>query len=177
MTQTFTLLACQIDVPPMTTVAQRDDHVRRIAAAIDEDVRHNGKVDLVVLPELASLDYSRRCFAALDLLSEPLHGSSTLRILGDVSRTHKIPILAGMARRDESGKNYISQVLIDANGQAERHYDKLHIAQFGDSMEKEFFTRGDRIMVFSLGGFTLEPSSVTTSAAPNCRVHSPARTG
>lgn len=154
MTQTFTLLACQIDVPSMTTTAQRDDHMRRIAAAIDEDISRNGKVDLVVLPELASLDYSRRCFAALDHLSEPLHSSSTLRILGDVARANKIPILAGMARRDESGKIFISQVLVDANGQADRHYDKLHIAQFGDSMEKEFFTCGDNMMVFSLGGFT-----------------------
>ena len=50
--------------------------------------------------------------------------------------------------------HYITQALIGSNGSVTGHYDKLHIAQFGDSTEKDYFTRGDRLMVFEAGGFT-----------------------
>ena len=152
--QGLTLLACQIDIPFMTTGAERDAHIDRVAAAIDTSLNTGGGVDLVVLPELASLHYSEACFNHLAALAEHLDDSPTLKRLAEVAQQHKTSILAGLARRDSAGAHYISQVLIEPDGRYNRWYDKLHIAQFGASMEKLFFHRGDHVLVFEIRGFT-----------------------
>lgn len=162
MTDSVTILACQIDVPAMTSVAERDAHMDRVAGAIDAELTAQGPVDLVVLPELGSLDYSRSCFDHIADLAEPLEASPTLDRLGVVARAHKVAILAGMARRGAdrahgsvtTHDSFITQALIGTDGRLEGHYDKLHIAQFGDSTEKDYFARGDRLLVFRAGGFT-----------------------
>ena len=152
--EALTLLACQIDIPLMTTGEDRDAHIDRVACAIDISLNSKGGVDLVVLPELASLHYSEDCFNHLAVLAEYLEDSPTLRRLGEVAQKHSTSILAGLARHDSAGAYYISQVLIEPDGQYNRWYDKLHIAQFGDSMEKLFFRRGDHVLVFEIRGFT-----------------------
>lgn len=158
MNASVTLLACQIDIPFMTGGDERDAHIDRIATAIDTTLKTQGSVDLVVLPELSTLHYSRACFDHLASLAEPLDESPTLARLGKVARDHAAAILVGMARRDDAGDNagafYISQVLINPDGSPGPYYDKLHIAQFGDSTEKDYFSRGDHAMVFELNGFT-----------------------
>ena len=166
MTDSVTILACQIDVPPITTAEQREAHTDRVAHAIDTELARGGPVDLVVLPELGTLDYSRSCFDRIADLAEPLDASPTIDRLGRVAHRHGVPILAGMERlgpqsgprsgpRSElAGQAFISQALITAEGRLAAHYDKLHIAQFGDSTEKDYFTQGDHLLVFSAGGFT-----------------------
>ena len=158
MTDSVTIMACQIDVPAMTTAAERDVHMDRVAQAINAELTTHGPVDLVVLPELGSLDYSRSCFDCIAALAEPLEASPTIDRLGAVAREHGVAILAGMARRaaDEqsAGDSWITQALVGADGRLAGYYDKLHIAQFGDSTEKDYFIRGDRLLVFEVGGFT-----------------------
>ena len=162
LNESVTLLACQINVPAMTTAAERDAHTDRVAAAIDAELTAGGPVDLVVLPELGTLEYARSCFDRIDEMAEPLEGSPTVDRLRQVAMTHRTPVLAGMARRgDPQGPagaayitHYITQTLIGADGSIAGHYDKLHIAQFGDSTEKDYFTRGDHLLVFEAGGFT-----------------------
>ena len=158
MSKNVTILACQIDVPAMTTAAERDSHMDRVAAAIHAELADDGPVDLVVLPELGSIDYSPACFDRISEMAEPLMASPTIDRLGAVARAHGIPILAGMARSASAGMsetdNRITQALIGPDGRLAAHYDKLHIAQFGDSTEKDYFTRGDQLLVFEIGGFT-----------------------
>ena len=158
MTDSVTILACQIDVPAMTRGAERTAHMDRVARAIDFELASNGPVDLVVLPELGSLDYSRSCFDRLSDLAEPLEASPTIESLRKVAQTNGVAILAGMARqepgKDAGTDSFITQALIAADGKLAAHYDKLHIAQFGGSTEKDYFVRGDRLLVFEIGGFT-----------------------
>ena len=158
LNESVTLLACQINVPAMTTAAERDAHTDRVAAAIDAELTAGGPVDLVVLPELGTLEYARSCFDRIEEMAEPLEGSPTVDRLRQVAMTHRTPVLAGMARRSDpqspAGAAYITQTLIGADGSIAGHYDKLHIAQFGDSAEKDYFTRGDHLLVFEAGGFT-----------------------
>ena len=162
LNESVTLLACQINVPAMTTAAERDAHTDRVAAAIDAELTAGGPVDLVVLPELGTLEYARSCFDRIDEMAESLEDSPTVDRLRQVAMTHQTPVLAGMARRgDPQGPagapyitHYITQTLIGADGSIAGHYDKLHIAQFGDSTEKDYFTRGDHLLVFEAGGFT-----------------------
>ena len=158
MSDTITILACQIDVPEMTTAAERDSHMDRVARVIDAELSAGGPVGLVVLPELGAIAYSPSCFDRIDEMAEPLDASPTLNRLGELARAHGVPVLAGMARRAEAGPtdgdSRITQALIGPDGRLVAHYDKLHIAQFGDSTEKDYFTPGDSLLVFRTGGFT-----------------------
>ena len=50
------LLACQIDVPPMRTSEERDDHVAATIVRIEHALRKQ-PADMVVLPELSTIEY------------------------------------------------------------------------------------------------------------------------
>ncbi len=160
--QSLSLLACQINFPAMITAAERDALTDRVAAAIDAEMTAGGPMDLVVLPELSTLDYARFCFQRIDEMAEPLDDSPTIDRLRELAAAHQTPVLADMARKgdpqDQAGSafitTYITQALIGADGSVAGHYDKLHISQFGDSTEKDYFTRGGRLLVFEAGGFT-----------------------
>ena len=62
---TLRILACQIDVPSMTTSAERDAHLRTSAVKVRKELAKTD-VDLVALPELSSIDYARETFANLE---------------------------------------------------------------------------------------------------------------
>lgn len=64
------ILACQIEISAITSPAQRDNHVTRIAAQISKHIKEAGGVDLVVLPELSTIKYSKAAFENLEELAE-----------------------------------------------------------------------------------------------------------
>ncbi len=148
------LLACQIDIPSTANAVQRDQHLAESAAKVR---RHLGtkKADLVVLPELSSIDYSRAAFDRLDEISEPLEGMSfqTWRSIAVEFGTH---VSYSFARRD-GGRNYISIAVVTPEGKLAGHYDKLHICQYGASMEKEYFDAGNHVFTFKVKNFTISP--------------------
>ena len=96
----------------MTTAAERDAHKYRVAAAIDAELTAGGPVDLVVLPELGTLDYARSGFDRIHEMAEPLHDSPTVDRLCEVAAAHRTPVLAGMARKgdpqDQAGSAFIT---------------------------------------------------------------------
>ena len=148
------ILACQIDVPATSTAFERDCHLDRIAERIRGllDERHH---DLVVLPELSSIDYSGETFARLDALAEPLDGPSLQRF-GPLAWEFGATIVYGIARRGADGC-YITQVAVDRTGNPIGHFDKVHLAQFGCSMEKDHFKPGAHLFVFRHCGVTIAP--------------------
>ena len=148
------VLACQIDVPAGRTVSERDRHLDRVAAKIRTRLRER-RHDLVVLPELSSIDYSRASFDNLDILAEPLEGPSLERF-GPLAREFGVTIVYGIPRRGVDAY-YISQVAVDESGDPIGHFDKLHLAQYGASMEKSYFSRGDHLFVFRYRGITIAP--------------------
>ena len=61
----------------MTTAAERDAHLHQSAGKVRARLEEGAsRIDLVVLPELSSIDYSRETFARLDEIAEPLRGAS-----------------------------------------------------------------------------------------------------
>ena len=148
------ILACQIDVSASNTTSERDRHLDRVAAEIRTRLRKR-RHDLVVLPELSSIDYSRTSFDNLDLLAEPLQGPSLERF-GPLAREFGVTIVYGIPRRGVDAY-YISQVVVDASGDPIGYFDKLHLAQYGASMEKDYFSRGDHLFVFRHRGITIAP--------------------
>ncbi|WP_039019339.1 carbon-nitrogen hydrolase family protein [Halocynthiibacter namhaensis] len=153
-TQPLTLLACQIDIPTMTSAAERDAHLSKSADKLRAQLQAKS-ADLVVLPELSSIDYSRATFDQLDVIAEPLDGASfqTWRAVAQEFNAH---ISYSFARRDETG-TYIAIAVVGPDGVLVGHYDKLHMCQYGASMEKDYFDRGDHIFTFKVGGLTIAP--------------------
>ncbi len=47
--------------------------------------------------------------------------------------------------------------MVDPSGALLGHYDKLHMCQYGASMEKEYFRAGRHVFTFDIKGFTLAP--------------------
>ena len=76
--------------------------------------------------------------------------------LGGLARDFGAAFVYGIARRG-SGGYFISQVAVDHRGGPLGHFDKLHIAQFGDSVEKDYFTRGNHLFIFKHKGITIAP--------------------
>lgn len=153
--ETLTLLACQIGIPPMTTAAERDAHLESSIAKVSARLAADNSIDLVVLPELSSLDYSRETFAHLDDLAEPLDGAS-FQAWRKLAQKHGVFVSYGFARADAGGP-YISVGVVGPDGRLKGYYDKLHLAQYGASMEKEYFNRGNHLFAFEVNGFRLSP--------------------
>lgn len=147
-------LAFQVEVPSTRTVSDRDRHVDRVIAAVDAELAV-APADLVVLPELSTISYDRGTFERLDDLAETLEGRS-VAAFASLAQRHSATVVFGMPRRDGK-QTLISQVAIGPSGERIGHFDKLHAAQFGHSMEKEFFDRGDHLLTFTCAGLIVAP--------------------
>lgn len=152
----LTILACQIKIPAnMQTRQDRNAHLRRIASFIDSAL-YKRPAALVMLPELSSVSYSPHCFANPEIFAEDAQGPS-FEVLAQIAIKHGVHILYGAPRYRAKGKISISQFLIDDKGEAAGVFDKLHMAQFGASMEKGYFVPGELLLVFEIKGFRLAP--------------------
>lgn len=155
-TDRLTLLACQIAIPPMTTAAERDAHLATSVAKVRRELEASAEtVDLVVLPELSSIDYARDTFANVGEIGEELDGAS-FQAWRALAMEKRVYISYGFARLGAGGP-YISIGVVGPDGRLVGHYDKLHLAQYGASMEKEYFNRGNHLFVFEVNGFRLSP--------------------
>lgn len=82
----------------------------------------------------------------------------------DIAREFGCALVYGFAR--SIGNDYwISTSVVSANGELQGVYDKLHLAQGGDSMEKEYFaSAGHNYLFATLLDFGLRRLSVKTYA-------------
>ncbi len=151
---TLTLLACQIHIPPTPTAQARDAHLVRSTRQVTGQLAAR-PADLVVLPELSSIDYSREAFARLDEIAEPLDGAS-FQAWRSVAMEHGVFVSYSFARRGAGGY-FISVAVVGPDGALVGHYDKLHLAQYGASMEKEYFDRGAHVLSYAVKGFKIAP--------------------
>lgn len=149
------ILACQISIPATETAADRDRHLNQTA---DKVSRHLSAepADILLLPELSTLDYSSNTFANLDSVAESDDGIS-YQTWSKVAKAHECWVLYGFARRGTNGYS-IATGIVDPSGELKAVYEKLHLAQFGASEEKNYFnTAGSRLVVFECNGFRLAP--------------------
>jgi predicted amidohydrolase len=150
------VLACQLEIPLTRTSEQRDVHVERslarVGTAIDSCAE---RCDLVVLPELSAIEYSRSAFECLGELAEERNGATFAQV-SQFSRHYDLTVVYGYARR-HGERCYIAQAAVNPVGELLGVYDKLHLAQYGASMEKEFFTAGDRLLTFDVNGVAVAP--------------------
>ena len=149
------VLACQASVPPVQTPADRDAHVRALCDRIRQYLNRTDTVDLIVLPELCTIEYSIGAFSQLDSLAEPINGPST-QAYSRLAQDSGAMVVFGMARSTKRGFA-ISQLIIDGAGEVVGCYDKMHLCHYGASTEKEFFQAGERAVFFDLKGWRIAP--------------------
>ena len=149
------LLGCQVAIPDTVCASDRDRHVASVCERIANQLTESAPVDLIVLPELCTLTYSRETFEALEDLAEPLDGASVTHF-AELARAQSAMVVFGMARRTDTGFR-ISQVILSETGKVTACYDKLHLCQYGASCEKEFFEPGEKMTVVNLKGWKVAP--------------------
>ncbi len=157
---TLNLLGCQIDIPATTSVAARNRHLQRSAEKAHQWLTDN-PADVLLLPELSTLEYSNETFAKLDEVAEDDDGMS-FQTWRSIAINHQCWVLYGYARRHDKETGIpaysIATGIINPNGMLHGVYEKLHLAQFGASEEKDYFNvSGNQLMVFECNGFRLAP--------------------
>lgn len=152
--ESIKILACQIDIPPTDCVATRNKHLQSAASRVTQAAA-SADIQLIVLPELSSIDYSRASFENLAALAEPLDGPSA-ECWGKVAQDTHSYVAYGFPRTGPDGF-YICIAVVDPSGNLVGHYDKMHLAQYGASMEKEYFQRGAHPFTFTINGIRLAP--------------------
>ncbi len=148
------ILACQIDIPATTSTGDRDHHLQSAATRVINAAKQTD-IQLIVLPELSSIDYSRASFEQLESLAEPLYGPSAecWRTVAMECNSH---VAYSFPRITENGYT-ICVAVVDPAGKIIGHYDKMHLAHYGASMEKDYFERGEHLFTFDINGIRLSP--------------------
>ena len=151
----LTVLACQVSVPPVQTPADRDAHVLALCERIRQYLNRSDTVDLIVLPELCTIEYSTVAFSHLDSLAEPIDGPST-QAFSHLAQDSGAMVVFGMAQSTKRGFA-ISQIIVDGAGEVVGCYDKMHLCHYGASTEKDFFQPGERVVFVDLKGWRIAP--------------------
>jgi len=100
--------------------------------------KNRNKDTIYLLPELSSSGYGEETFKNLDAVAEDSHGPS-FQCFSSVAKEHGCYICYGFPRK-HMGNFYISQGVVSPQGELVVVYDKFHICQFGDCVEKKYFS-------------------------------------
>ena len=149
------VLGCQTLVPDFSSLTQRDRHVSELCDRISKYLPERTPVDLVVLPELVTIPYSKETFESLPLFAETLSGASTEAFI-ELSQKINSSILFGMPYESDS-RFFISQILVDPREGVVEIYSKMHLCHYGASCEKDFFEQGNKLITFDLCGWKVAP--------------------
>ena len=152
--RTLNILGFQPHIGRIRTIAERQAHVDTMIASLEITCQKHPDIDLILLPELSTIDYSRASFQRLSELAESIQGDSFERFAKLVVKTDCV-VAYGYARVGANGRYHISHNVIAPSGTLLATYDKLHMAQFGASMEKDYFSPGSHVAAFELNGFRL----------------------
>ena len=145
------ILAYQPLINRVKSVDDRRSHVRNMVQNLEVQCRREPDIALILLPELSTIEYSSASFDNLADLAEPLEGE-TFGEMSSLAKRVGCAISYGFPQA-EDGHYLISQVVVGSSGQLLTTYSKLHLAHFGASMEQDYFSCGDRLSVFEIGGF------------------------
>jgi len=151
------ILACQIDIPPIVSTTDRAQHLKNTASKVNLWLKEN-PADILLLPELSTLDYSNQTFANLDELAEDDNGAS-FDTWAKVAGSNHCWVLYGYARRNHQQNGFsIATGIVSPQGTLYGVYEKMHLAHFGASEEKDYFSvSGKKLITFDCNGFTLSP--------------------
>ncbi len=148
-------LVCQVDVGRTRSAADRNEHLLDLQQRVSSQLQAQA-ANLVVLPELVSMEYSIDAFACLSELAEPLHGAS-FETWRQVSQHHQCYIAYSFALQTDDGACHIASAMVNPAGNLLGVYCKQYLAQFGASSEKQFFKAGSELLVLDVMGYKIAP--------------------
>nr|MBX2882593.1 carbon-nitrogen hydrolase family protein [Granulosicoccus sp.] len=88
-------------------------------------------------------------------LAEHPDGQS-ISLFREFARRHAVMVVVGLPTRSDTGY-HISQMVIGQSGELLGGYHKMHLAHYGASMEKDYFSSGSRLLVVECQGYRLAP--------------------
>ena len=150
--QQLNVLGCQIEISNTRNVRERDQNLEVLKHKI-ANLLAKERVDLVVLPELCSIEYSNQSFDRLSILAENFEGPSftTWRSISQEFNTY---VVYSFPRRTADGYR-ITLAVTGPDGSLVGHYDKIFLAQYGNSSEKHYFEAGSELFVFEINNIRL----------------------
>lgn len=105
---------------------------------------------LIILPEMFATGFSMDLAVTIEGAA-----SETESFLGELARTHRSTVLAGLVRQGKDGKGRNEVVVMEPSGKALARYCKLH--PFSFSGEDQHYEKGGNVVFFELGGFVVSP--------------------
>ena len=130
----------KLSVAGLQFAHQPDQRQANLERASDMILAHPGH-DIYVLPELASSGYDIQAFEKLDQLAETESGPSFTYFASLAVKQNSF-ICYSFPRRLTGGRYAISAAVVNREGRLASLYDKMHVCQFGDCTEKDYFTAG-----------------------------------
>lgn len=136
----ISIAGVQLASEEASTVQIRRDNVNRAVDLIQSNPGHN----LYILPECATIGYGDIAFKALDETAEDIETGESFKVFAALAKKIDAYISYSFARKDSTtGKLHISNCVVSNEGECVSLYDKLHICQFGECHEKDYFSPGD----------------------------------
>lgn len=169
----LSLLACQIAIPATRTARERDIHLLSTGEKVANQILHGG-IDLVVLPELSSIEYSKLSFEKLDALAEPIDGPS-FEHWRWFAKQHSCHVLYGFPRK-EHGQFFITIAAVCPDGNLIGHYAKCTLPNSAHPWKKNISHAGGKFLYLKLRGSELHQLSVMILGFLSCLVHLPLST-
>lgn len=126
------------------------DVLKNLDAATDAICNLEEKVDLIVLPELFTIGpmgTSHPTFPYLNEIAEDENGFSFL-LFKQLARQNETYISFGFPEKTDGQGYYISQAVINPQGEVEGIYRKMNLTR----EELEFFSRGNQLFSFCVKG-------------------------
>ena len=147
------ILAFQPKIYRASNGIEKLSHVFELVEKVDLAIQSSSsdKVDLVALPELTTIEFTKKAFENLSEVAESLDGES-FSLFAELAKKHSTYISFSLPRK-EQGNFYISNIVINRHGALETYYDKIHIPKFGFPIEKNYFKRGKKTCVFRVNEF------------------------
>jgi predicted amidohydrolase len=107
---------------------------------------------IYLFPELSTCGYDTKTFDHLSLFVEDAHSGPSFQTFSKVAKDQSCYICYGIPRRLPNNGSKISRIIaliplgvaishvvINDQGEVAKVYDKVHLCQFGDCSEKNYF--------------------------------------
>ena len=135
-------------------LADKEANLQRMEQVV-QGAAKDTQVDLAIFPELFLTGYGIR--DSVKTMAEPLEGPSINRVQG-ISNDTGVHIMFGMPElaTNVPGLIYNSSVLVHPEGRVES-YRKLHLANFGPFLEKQYYSHGSEARTFETSMGTIGP--------------------
>ncbi|MRG85894.1 carbon-nitrogen hydrolase family protein [Salinibacillus xinjiangensis] len=141
----------QLAIENVHTKQTQIQHMQRIKKLAEQFYELQDGFDFLVLPELSTISYGDQSFQNLAELTNS-NDSIVHQTFQELSQKLNCAICYGYPY-EKDGSYYIRQTVLSHEGEELVHYDKIHIAQFEASSEKNYFSRGNSLTTFELNGW------------------------